>query len=189
MGALSSSLSWHFPISSRSHDRHCIALCTLLGFPDFDSDCLKVCNYVVDPKKEVAQPNFQKSKSTDWEFFSSSLSWHFPISSHSHDRHCTLLGFLSFWFWVFNGFIQRKKVHIAQLSKIKGNRWKVFQSTYIYLVVFTCTVIKYRGPILHVMSPALGSDVWNLDQSAMSIQILPEPNAVTWHVFFIKLWF
>ena len=39
--------------------------------------------------------------------------------------------------------------------------------------------VKYRGPILHVTSPALGSDDLSLDQSGMSIQILPEPNAVT----------
>ena len=39
--------------------------------------------------------------------------------------------------------------------------------------------VKYRGPILRVTSLALGSDDLNLDQSAMSIQILPEPNAVT----------
>ena len=44
--------------------------------------------------------------------------------------------------------------------------------------------IKYRGPILRVMSPALGSDDLSLDQSGTSIQILPEPNAVTWHVFY-----
>ena len=35
--------------------------------------------------------------------------------------------------------------------------------------------VKYRGPILRVTSPALGSDDSSLDQSAMSIQILPEP--------------
>ena len=39
--------------------------------------------------------------------------------------------------------------------------------------------VKYRGPILRVMSQALGSDDSTLDQSATSIQIiLPEP-AVT----------
>ena len=48
--------------------------------------------------------------------------------------------------------------------------------------------VKYRGPILRVMWPALGSDDLNLDQSGTSIQILPEPNAghVT-RFFFIKL--
>ena len=48
-------------------------------------------------------------------------------------------------------------------------------------------LVKYRGPILRVTSPALGSDDLSLDQSETSIQILPEPNAVTSHVFFIKL--
>ena len=43
--------------------------------------------------------------------------------------------------------------------------------------------LKYRGPILRVTSPALGSDNLTLDQSAMGIQILPEPVLVTWHVF------
>ena len=37
--------------------------------------------------------------------------------------------------------------------------------------------VKYRGPILHVTSLALGSDDLNFDQSATSIQIFPEPNA------------
>ena len=41
------------------------------------------------------------------------------------------------------------------------------------------TFIKYRGPILRVTSPALGSDDLSLDQSGMSIQILPKPNVVT----------
>ena len=41
--------------------------------------------------------------------------------------------------------------------------------------------------ILRVTSPALGSNDLSLDQSGMSIQILPEPNAVTWHVFFNKI--
>ena len=44
--------------------------------------------------------------------------------------------------------------------------------------------VKYRGPILHVTSQALGSNDSNLDQSVTSIQILPEPNAVTWHAFY-----
>ena len=44
--------------------------------------------------------------------------------------------------------------------------------------------VKYRGPILRVTSPALGSDDLTLDQSAMSIQILLEPALVTWHVFY-----
>ena len=39
--------------------------------------------------------------------------------------------------------------------------------------------VKYRGPILRVTSQALGSDDSNLDQSATSIQILPEPSGVT----------
>ena len=46
------------------------------------------------------------------------------------------------------------------------------------------TPLKYRGPILHVTSPALGSDDLTLDQSATSIQILPEPALVTWHIFY-----
>ena len=46
--------------------------------------------------------------------------------------------------------------------------------------------VKYRGPILRVMSPALGSNDLSLDQSGTSIQILPEPNAVS-DSFFIKL--
>ena len=45
-------------------------------------------------------------------------------------------------------------------------------------------MVKYRGPILRVTSPALGSDDLTLDQSATSIQILPEPALVTWHVFY-----
>ena len=99
MGALSSSLSWHFPISSRSHNNPWVSLCTLLDFLDFDSYFLKVyC--LVDPKKEVAQLNFQKSKSIDWEFFSSSLSWHFLIASRSHDCHCIALCRLFPWIWL-----------------------------------------------------------------------------------------
>ena len=38
--------------------------------------------------------------------------------------------------------------------------------------------VKYRGLILRVTSQALGSDDSTLNQSATSIQILPEPNAV-----------
>ena len=38
-------------------------------------------------------------------------------------------------------------------------------------------MVKYRGPILGVTLPALGFDDLSLDQSGMSIQILPEPNA------------
>ena len=49
-------------------------------------------------------------------------------------------------------------------------------------------LLKYRGPILRVTSPALGSDDLSLDQSGTIIQIFPEPNDVTWRVFFfIKL--
>ena len=44
--------------------------------------------------------------------------------------------------------------------------------------------LKYRGPILRVTSPALGSNDLSLDQSATSIQILQEPNAVMWHIFY-----
>ena len=39
--------------------------------------------------------------------------------------------------------------------------------------------VEYIRPILPVTSPALGSDDLSLDQSGTSIQILPEPNAVT----------
>ena len=45
----------------------------------------------------------------------------------------------------------------------------------------------FKGLILRVTWPALGSDDLNLDQSGTSIQILPEPKLVTWHIFFIKL--
>ena len=38
-------------------------------------------------------------------------------------------------------------------------------------------VVKYRGLILRVTRPALGSNDLNLDQSGTSIQILQEPNA------------
>ena len=76
-----------------------VSLCTLLDFLDFDSYFLKVyC--LVDPKKEVAQLNFQKSKSIDWEFFSPSLSWHFLIASRSHDCHCIALCRLFPWIWL-----------------------------------------------------------------------------------------
>ena len=37
--------------------------------------------------------------------------------------------------------------------------------------------VEYRGPILRITWPALGSADLNLDQSGTSIQILPEPNA------------
>ena len=47
-------------------------------------------------------------------------------------------------------------------------------------------VVKYRGPILRVTRPALGSYDSNLDQSGMSIQILPEPN--TGHVTRLQLY-
>ena len=43
---------------------------------------------------------------------------------------------------------------------------------------FTVFGVKYKGTILRVTSPALGSDDLSLDQSGTSIQILPEPNAV-----------
>ena len=36
-------------------------------------------------------------------------------------------------------------------------------------------------------SPTLGSDDLTLDQSASSVQILPEPALVSCHVFFMKL--
>ena len=49
--------------------------------------------------------------------------------------------------------------------------------------------LKYRGPILRVTWPALGSNDLNLDQSGTSIQILPEPNAGHVTRFFIKLRF
>ena len=48
-------------------------------------------------------------------------------------------------------------------------------------------MLKYRGPILRVTSQALGSDDLTLDQSATSIQILPEPALVTWHIVFMKI--
>ena len=44
-------------------------------------------------------------------------------------------------------------------------------------------LVKYRGPILCVMSPALGSDDLILDQSATSIQILLQ----SCDMFLIKL--
>ena len=50
------------------------------------------------------------------------------------------------------------------------------------LKVRFCQKVKYRGPILRVTSPALGSDDLSLDQSGTSIKILQEPNAVTCHV-------
>ena len=48
-------------------------------------------------------------------------------------------------------------------------------------------LLKYRGPILRVTWPALGSDDLNFDQSGTSIQILPEPNAGHVPRFFIEL--
>jgi len=60
--------------------------------------------------------------------------------------------------------------------------WNIFWSSKRIDVL-----LKSRGPILRVTSSALGSDDLTLDQSATSIQILPEPALVTWHVFFIKL--
>ena len=39
--------------------------------------------------------------------------------------------------------------------------------------------------ILRVTSPALGSNDLSLNQSGTSIQILPEPNDVTWHISFL----
>ena len=47
--------------------------------------------------------------------------------------------------------------------------------------------LKYRGLILQATWPALGSDDLNLDQSGMSIQILPEPNAGHVTHFFYKI--
>ena len=49
----------------------------------------------------------------------------------------------------------------------------------IKLFIFLTSMLKYRWLILRVTSPALGSDDLSLDQSGTSIQILPEPNAVT----------
>ena len=47
-------------------------------------------------------------------------------------------------------------------------------------------LVKYRGPILSVTSPALGSDDLTLDQLGTSIQILPEPNAGHVTLFFLN---
>ena len=52
---------------------------------------------------------------------------------------------------------------------------------------FMIKVVKYRGTILRVTWPALGSDDLNLDQSGTSIQILPEPNAGHMTRFFYKI--
>ena len=46
---------------------------------------------------------------------------------------------------------------------------------------------KVQSAILRVTSQALGSDDLTLDQSATSIQILPEPALVALHFFFYKI--
>ena len=72
--------------------------------------------------------------------------------------------------------------NIAASHLFLVNWWLLDQSKHY------ATMLKYRGLILCVTSPALGSDELSLDQGT-SIQILLEPNAV--HVtrfFFIKLW-
>ena len=48
----------------------------------------------------------------------------------------------------------------------------------LYLKQKILRSVKYRGSILLVTSPALGSNDLSLDQSGTSIQILPEPKAV-----------
>ena len=60
--------------------------------------------------------------------------------------------------------------------KIKGTGLMLGYNNDVLIVVL---YIKYRGPILRVTSQALGSDDSNLDQSAISIQILLEPSTVT----------
>ena len=64
----------------------------------------------------------------------------------------------------------------------------VYNGLKSFLKQYSHFYVKYRGPILYVTSPVLGSDDLSLDQSGTSIQILIEPNAVTWHVFY-KLFF
>ena len=39
-------------------------------------------------------------------------------------------------------------------------------------LLFLISLVKYRGQILRVTSPALGSNDWNLNQSATRIQVL-----------------
>ena len=54
-----------------------------------------------------------------------------------------------------------------------------FSECMIFSNSFTNFNLEYRGPILHVKKPALGSDDFNLDQSEKSIQILPVPKFTT----------
>ena len=87
------------------------------------------------------------------------------------------------------------------LSKIWGCKWTscipsstvpeqttVYNGLKSFLKQYSHFYVKYRGPILHVTSPVLGSDDLSLDQSGTSIQILIEPNAATWHVSY-KIFF
>ena len=66
-------------------------------------------------------------------------------------------------------------VHVIQEARVK-KYWKDICT--IANITGSLFYIKYRGPILCVTSPALGSDDLTLDQSATSIQILPEPGIV-----------
>ena len=59
---------------------------------------------------------------------------------------------------------------VKPIEQSYGTYSKIFK--WDRLSVSALQVLKYRGPILHVMSPALGSDDSSLDQSATSIQIL-----------------
>ena len=85
--------------------------------------------------------------------------------------------------------LDRSGKSIQILLEPNAVTWHVFfyKITLRLYTIYTFTffnTLKYRGPILRVTSPALGSDDLSHDQSGTSIQILPEPNTVTWHVFY-----
>ena len=68
-------------------------------------------------------------------------------------------------------------LEISQLPNFRNLFSWTYQTPEYGRVNTQYITVKYRGLILCATWPALGSDDLNLDQSAASIQILPEPNA------------
>ena len=94
---------------------------------------------------------------------------------------------------------QKEGKKVFNLSEVHFYRSNFIQNPYFRrccpgpfneLVLRTSTFpfrLKYRGPILRVTWPALGSADLSLDQSGTSIQILREPNAGHVIYFYYKI--
>ena len=118
----------------------------------------------------------------------SCLVWFFQ--QRRHKCHGWLWLFYRKWFnirnisWKYDFFFWKycKNNIVKPIEQSYGTYSKIFK--WDRLSVSALQVLKYRGPILHVTSPALGSNYLTLDHSATSIQILPEPALVEWHFFY-----